>query len=508
MWKNNPICGWSLEGASFMSSKWNVKRDTNNQHKQTLILPKNNLFTKAIITTALLSTVTFNLAFANESKSDEDASFEKIYHVYVGDSYIGVVRNAEAISEVILTKEREVKKLYKDYDLNSISNISVIPEQVFSYEVDDNTTLSKLQQELVIEAEAYAVQINGQPVAFLKNKEDYEKTLRLLKLQYVTEKQLKTLEESKSLPSLKENETRIKEIKFNETVSGNEVKVNPKKILTPEKVVEYLKTGTLEKEIYKVKEGDVLSTIANKHGLKTKELLDLNPKLTEDSLLKIGQEINVTVLKPLVNIQIVLEKKSVETIPYKEVVKEDSSMFKGETVVKQEGTNGKKEVSYLITEVNGTQVEKEITKEVVLTEPKDHIKVVGTKVISSRGTGVFGWPTVGGYISSHMGSRWGSYHRGIDIARPSNYNIKASDNGVVTFTGWDGTYGKKIVISHNNGFQTIYAHLSEIQVNVGQVVPKGSVIGIMGATGNSTGVHLHFEVHKNGAIQNPLNYLN
>lgn len=107
-----------------------------------------------------------------------------------------------------------------------------------------------------------------------------------------------------------------------------------------------------------------------------------------------------------------------------------------------------------------------------------------------------------------MGSRWGSYHRGIDIARPSNYNIKASDNGVVTAVGWEGTYGQRIVINHNNGYETVYAHLSEIKVSVGQVVPQGSVIGIMGSTGRSTGTHLHFEVHKNGALVDPLSYLN
>src|SRR5690606_11808751 len=110
----------------------------------------------------------------------------------------------------------------------------------------------------------------------------------------------------------------------------------------------------------------------------------------------------------------------------------DSSMFKGEKKVIQKGGPGEKEGSYLITEVNGKRVKQKVTEEKVLVEPKKHIEKVGTKVISSRGTGSFSWPTVGGYISSGMGPRWGSYHRGIDIARPSNYCILASDNGVVT----------------------------------------------------------------------------
>ena len=81
--------------------------------------------------------------------------------------------------------------------------------------------------------------------------------------------------------------------------------------------------------------------------------------------------------------------------------------------------------------------------------------------------------------------RWGQFHKGIDIARPYNRTIKAADNGVVVFAGWDGGYGKKIIIDHRNGFRTVYAHLATISVRVGQTVQKGQKIGVMGSTGNS-----------------------
>lgn len=489
-----------------MSSKENIKRDFTKQHRLSLKSSQYKLFNKVAVATMLFSTVSFNLAFANDNDS-----LEKIYHVYVGDTYIGAVSNEESVQKMIRTKEQEAKELYKDRVLEISSNVTLVPEQVFSYETEDSTTLSKLKDEQIVEAESYALKVNGQPVVYLKDQADYEKTLRLLKLQYVTEEQLKQYEENASLdtlPELKQNETRIKEITITEKLSGEETAVNPAEILTPEKAVQYLKTGSKVKEVYKVQEGDVLGTIASKHNLTTAQLLELNPGLTEDVLLQIGQGINVTVEKPLVNVQITIEKLNVEEIPFKEVVEEDESKFKGETEVKQEGKNGEKEVSYQIKHLNGKVTEETVTKETVLSEPVESITIKGTKVVSSRGTGEFKWPAVGGYISSKMGSRWGSYHRGIDIARPSNYNILASDNGVVTFTGWDGTYGQKIVISHNNGYETIYAHLSEIKVSEGQVVPQGSVIGIMGSTGRSTGTHLHFEVHKGGSLVNPLDYLN
>ena len=150
------------------------------------------------------------------------------------------------------------------------------------------------------------------------------------------------------------------------------------------------------------------------------------------------------------------------------------------------------------------KVESNVT---ILEQPVNHIVIKGTKVIPSRGEGSFAWPTVGGYISSKQGPRWGKMHKGIDIARPSNRTIKAADNGVVVSAGWGGGYGNKIVIDHQNGFRTLYGHMSSLKVKVGQTVSKGSAIGIMGATGDATGVHLHFEVYKNGSLVNPLSYL-
>jgi murein DD-endopeptidase MepM/ murein hydrolase activator NlpD len=119
-------------------------------------------------------------------------------------------------------------------------------------------------------------------------------------------------------------------------------------------------------------------------------------------------------------------------------------------------------------------------------------------------TGRFVWPAAGG-IS--QGYRW--YHRAIDIANKGGGPILAADGGRVTVVGWPdgGGYGNRVVIDHGNGYSTLYAHLSKVSVASGQSVNAGDVVGMMGSTGRSTGVHLHFEIRANGALQNPLNYL-
>lgn len=467
---------------------------------------KGNLI-KVAIAALIITTLTYNFAFAKE----ETHSLEQIYHVYVGDQYVGAVNSQQEIDDVINKKEEAASIQYKELSVNASSNIKVIPELVYRAKINTEETLTKLNDSLVVLAEAYKVTVNGETVAFLKNAEEYEQVINQLKLQYVSQEQIDELNarqlSKEQLPPLKVNETRLVDISFNEKIAGEKAEVAPKEIKSSEEVVKLLKTGTVEQVKYAVQEGDVLESIAKKHNLKLSQIKEINPGITEDTLLQIGQQINVTAHKPYISVSVVYENLAEEKIPFKSISKDDNTILKGESKVVQEGSDGKKEAHYQVKYVNGQKVESKTIAEKVIVEPVDKITHVGTKVIPSRGTGKFVWPTNGGYISSTMGYRWGAFHKGIDIARPSNYTIKAADNGTVTFVGWDGSYGRKIVINHNNGYQTVYAHLSAFNVRVGQVVQAGSAIGVMGSTGNSTGVHLHFEVLKNGVNVNPLSYV-
>ncbi|WP_312470709.1 M23 family metallopeptidase [Neobacillus sp.] len=471
---------------------------------------KRFLFLKtAVITTMAASVIAFSngpVALATSSK------LTTIYHVYLNGTYIGNVTDKEVIDKLVTEKVDTAKNTFKDVNLKIGPQVQYIPEQVFRSTANNQEAVQNIKNSFQLQAEASAIVIDGTPVVYLDNKETAEQVIKNLKLQYVTEEQLNELVARKAatdttLPPLKENETRILDVRLSKNVSIEEENITPDKIMSAADAITFLQKGTLEEKKYVIQEGDVLETIAHDHGLKMANILALNPGLTEETLLKIGQELNITVPQAFVEVVVDKEVNQKETIAFANEVVEESSMPKGETKEKQTGQNGSRSVTYSMTEQNGVTVKKDKSSEQILQQPVNHIVIKGTKAIPSRGEGSFAWPTSGGYVSSQMGYRWNKMHKGIDIARPSNKTIMAADNGIVVSAGWDGGYGNKVVIDHQNGFRTLYGHMSSLNVKAGQTVSKGSAIGIMGATGDATGVHLHFEVYKNGSLVNPLSYL-
>ena len=117
-------------------------------------------------------------------------------------------------------------------------------------------------------------------------------------------------------------------------------------------------------------------------------------------------------------------------------------------------------------------------------------------------------PVNGSFRStSGFGPRWGRMHSGHDFAGPMGTPIQATGNGTVTFAGRQSGYGNIVKIQHPFGYETRYAHLNRIRVSVGEKVSRGDRIGDMGTTGRSTGVHLHYEVRRNGTALNPVNFI-
>lgn len=197
------------------------------------------------------------------------------------------------------------------------------------------------------------------------------------------------------------------------------------------------------------------------------------------------------------------------TLEYESKTVFTDALRDGAKNVVSKGYNGEGKQTYRVVSIDGVKSEAEIVSLDVITAPTAEVVQVGSrsngKTVASLGT--FQKP-YDGRITSYVGPRWGRTHNGIDIiakegACKGDPAFAAAD-GVVVRADWYGGYGNCVIIDHGNGIQTLYAHFTKLSVKAGDVVKAGDEVGKIGSTGNSTGPHLHFEVHVDGEIVNPL----
>ena len=150
--------------------------------------------------------------------------------------------------------------------------------------------------------------------------------------------------------------------------------------------------------------------------------------------------------------------------------------------------------------------------EIEPTEEEIQAKIAAGQISFDPGTG-WQWPVPGHYkITSTFGPRihpitgLPGNHTGTDIAAPKGTAILSARGGVVTISTYNNSYGNYVVVQHDNGIATLYAHMSSRAVSEGQVVTQGQTLGYVGSTGSSTGNHLHLEFRVNGKRQDALNY--
>lgn len=157
-----------------------------------------------------------------------------------------------------------------------------------------------------------------------------------------------------------------------------------------------------------------------------------------------------------------------------------------------------------------------VTEVKIAVKRKDGRIVKSTVKLSKgrgKGGGRFRWPVLGqisspyGWRKSPFNRRRRVFHAGIDIRAPRGTPIRAGAGGVVVHSGWMSGYGKTIVISHSNGLTTLYGHCSRLIARRGASVSGGQTIALVGSTGRSTGNHVHFEVRSGGSARNPMGYL-
>lgn len=300
----------------------------------------------------------------------------------------------------------------------------------------------------------------------------------------------------------------LKEMHFGEKVEISEAYVSKSLITSAEEAADQITKDSQKNEIYEVKSGDTLSSIANSHGLFVKEVLALNSGLSENTMLQIGDEIIITVPQPELTIRTV-EQSTYEEAFFGEVEYiYNDSWYTTKSVVLQEEEAGYHEVTAMITKQNGTEQSREIISEVVLKEPVCKKIEVGTQTPPTYIKPLSGGRQTSGYGRRKAPTKGASTnHRAIDWATPTGTAIWASCGGTVSVAGWQSGYGYVVYINHPDGNQTRYGHLSKILVSAGQKVKQGQKIALSGNTGRSTGPHLHFELRVNGTPVNPYNYI-
>ena len=196
-----------------------------------------------------------------------------------------------------------------------------------------------------------------------------------------------------------------------------------------------------------------------------------------------------------------------EEIPYETITRENDQLDQTYRATLQEGCTGEAVVTAEIQTVDGEEHGRTILERTVLSNATDEIIEVGTRNVGI-GTGEFAVPVTSYTFTSGFKWRWGKLHGGIDLAVPEGTPVYAADNGKVIVAGdLDNGYGSYIILDHQNGYKTLYAHNSELLVSVGDVVAKGDRIALSGNTGNSTGPHVHFEIQVNDEKVDPQQYI-
>ncbi len=292
-------------------------------------------------------------------------------------------------------------------------------------------------------------------------------------------------------------------IDFGEDIQIIETYVQPEEIAEVKQVVSDLTTPHDEIDKYEVRPGDCLSVIAENHDMTLDQLVTENEGLDVDSDILIGDELNVIV--PKTEISVLVDEQATYNENYYAATQyvDDSSLYVGNDVVVQEATEGERVVTAIISYNNGSEYNREIINQDIITEAQPKIVHRGTKTIPT-----YMYPLSNPRQTSGFGMRWGKMHKGLDFGCPVGTAVFASRGGTIVRAGWAGAYGYCVDIDHGDGVLTRYGHLSNPLVSVGQYVKQGEKIALSGNTGRSTGPHLHFEIRVGGEPQNPANYLN
>ena len=476
-----------------------------------------------ILTVIVLSIIAFYFELKTAKKNDNEPKTH--YNVYLDGELLGTIKSKEELEKYIDNQNEEYKKQYNVENIYAPKGLDIKAEVVYKDKVEPVEKIYKKilnKKPFTINGFQYTI------TSSYKNEEEEKEDPEQIKI-YVLDKKtfteaietfIKTYAGEDAYESFKNKTQKQIEttgtiienvyVKNNITVKETTIPVTEKIYKKKDELSKFFLFGKEEqKSNYIVQDGDTIETVSFNNKISTQEFLLSNTTFTSTkNLLFPGQIVTIGITNP--QIQIVVKQYVIEDVEsaFKTEITYDETRLKGDNQVIREGENGLNRISKELEVTNGI-ITNTTTKNIEELKPAITKQIVyGEKEIPNVGTGSWGWPTNQGYtISSPYGWRVDpidgsrSLHTGLDIAGTGlGSPVYAADNGVVIKSEYNGAgYGNYIVINHNNGYYTSYAHMNERISNIGDTVAKGQVIGYVGQTGRATGPHLHYEAWYGGA---------
>ncbi|MDO4940191.1 MAG: peptidoglycan DD-metalloendopeptidase family protein [Erysipelotrichaceae bacterium] len=446
---------------------------------------------------------------------DDEVTYSKIYNK---GRLIGVVSDYDYLLSLIKDKYNDYKDDFPDtelglgedtYVVNEKSNICFenVDDKIFAYLVDNSLLGIKTT------AVEFSTDNGVYEIIYVKSSDDFYAAIDDFLLNFISEESLTKIRNNETISNPEDYGVVETGISILESITTKEAIVSPDNILVDKKeIYEFLCYGrNSDRQYYTTVEGDTLQGVGYYFGdMSPKQIVMLNPDVlaSPDQVITPGMTLNVTYYTSPITVVVTKENLSQETTyPEAPLYIQDEELDAGisETLVEEE--TGLKNTLYEETWVNGVLEQGKLKSETVVKEPVQGVISIGTHYVNLIGTGNFQWPVDNPGITCLYMCR--ANHTGIDIVNEyeTYCNIYAADSGVVSEVGYLSDMGYYIYVDHQNGFTTIYMHLNEQYVEVGQSVVRGQLIAQMGNTGRSYGVHLHFTIEYEGERMDPCEFL-
>lgn len=483
-----------------------------------------------ILVIILLGLAVVGLGFTSYNKKVP----KDVYKVYVDGEIIGTVLDKNSFDNYINDKEEDIKTKYGVDKVYMPNGVTIKKVTTYETDVDSNEEvyrkIVKLKQ-FTIKGTIIKITKSddtdyGTKYIYTLNKEIFDEAVVLLIKSFVDDDDYEKYMTSSQV-AIVETGSIINDIDISQdiTYKTGYISIDNEIYTKADELAKYLLYGTTDKQAtYIVHEGDTIEEVAVANKLNVQEFLLANSQFnSETTLLYAGQEVNVGLINPVIDIVVEINGVNVEKKAYDVKIQYDDTKLQGTEYVAQDGEDGLYRVSREYQYINGQLASTQTLNSTELKPAIDKVIVKGDKEVPYvADLSYWAWPTETPYtITTYYGYRWGSMHAAIDISGPGyGSDIYAANNGTVIAASsgcvagnysCNGRRGNYVVINHNNGnYYSTYMHMSLVNVKVGQVVARGQKIGTMGNTGEVyptpsrsnpyAGTHLHFAVSRGNPL--------